>query len=98
MWQTIAKEISQATQSPFEINNTRSVGGGCINQGYKISGNSGNYFVKINQANQVEMFSAEALGLKQMAATKTITIPKPICWGGRWEFLLYSLRMAGLWG
>ncbi len=81
MWPSIAKEISQATNTSFEITNTRSVGGGCINQGYKISGNSQNYFVKVNQANQVEMFVAEALGLKQMAATETITIPKPICWG-----------------
>ncbi|MGK7892721.1 MAG: fructosamine kinase family protein, partial [Xenococcus sp. (in: cyanobacteria)] len=69
------------TNTSFEVSNTRSVGGGCINQGYKVSGNDRDYFVKVNQANQVEMFSAEALGLKQMSATKTITIPQPICWG-----------------
>ena len=81
MWQTIAKEIAQATETSFEITDTRSVGGGCINQGYKIIGSNQNYFVKLNQANQIEMFTAEALGLKQMAATKTLTIPKPICSG-----------------
>lgn len=81
MWQEIAKAISQATKNTFEIENTRSVGGGCINQGYKISGNGDSYFVKVNQASQVEMFVAEALGLEQMYATHTITLPKPICWG-----------------
>ena len=81
MWEVIKKEITQATNTPFEITNKRSVGGGCINQGYKVSGNNQDYFVKVNQANQVEMFQAEALGLKQMAASETITIPKPICWG-----------------
>ena len=30
---------------------------------------------------QVEMFVAEALGLKQMYGTQTIRIPQPICWG-----------------
>ena len=81
MWQEIAREITKATEQPFEITNTRSVGGGCINQGYKISSSDRNYFVKLNQASQVEMFAAEASGLKQMYATQTITVPKPVCWG-----------------
>ena len=81
MWQEIAKEITKTTGKEFEITNTRSVGGGCINQGYKISSDNCDYFVKLNQASQVEMFAAEALGLKQMYATQTITVPKPICYG-----------------
>ncbi|MBE9171238.1 fructosamine kinase family protein [Pleurocapsales cyanobacterium LEGE 06147] len=81
MWKTIAQEIAKVTEKSFTLENTRSVGGGCINQGYKISGNGSSYFVKLNQASQVEMFAAEALGLEQMYATKTITVPKPICWG-----------------
>lgn len=81
MWQQITKEITQATQKPFEIENTRSVGGGCINQSYQISGNGNSYFVKINRATQLEMFIAEAVGLQQMYDTQTITVPKPICWG-----------------
>ncbi len=80
MWQLIAKEITQATETPFEITDTRSVSGGCINQGYQLIGNHNTYFVKLNQASAVEMFRAEALGLTQMYDTKTITIPKPICW------------------
>ena len=81
MWQLIAKKITQATETPFEITDTRSVSGGCINQGYQLIGNDNTYFVKLNQASAVEMFRAEALGLTQMYDTKTIAIPKPICWG-----------------
>ena len=81
MWTEIARAITQATGKKFEIATTKSVSGGCINQGYKVSNNDAEYFVKLNQASQVEMFVAEALGLKQMYATNTITIPKPICWG-----------------
>ena len=81
MWTEIARAITQKTGQDFAIANTRSVGGGCINQGYKIDGNSAEYFVKLNDASQVEMFAAEALGLKQMYATQTITVPQPICWG-----------------
>jgi fructosamine-3-kinase len=82
MWNEITTAITQATSQPFAIADTRSVGGGCINQGYKITGSDRcNYFVKLNQAHQLEMFVAEAMGLKQMYATQTITVPQPICWG-----------------
>jgi fructosamine-3-kinase len=81
MWTQIAQAITQKTGQDFAIANTKSVGGGCINQGYRVSGNGAEYFVKLNQASQVEMFAAEAIGLKQMYATKTITVPQPICWG-----------------
>lgn len=81
MWRQIAQAISQATGTEFAIADTRSVGGGCINQGYQVRGNGQTYFVKLNQASQVEMFAAEAVGLEQMYATQTITVPQPICWG-----------------
>jgi fructosamine-3-kinase len=81
MWTQIATHISQVIGETFEINNRRSVSGGCINQGYAVIGNTGTYFVKLNQASQVQMFEAEALGLKQMLETQTIRVPKPICWG-----------------
>lgn len=81
MWPEISQAIAKATQANFQIKATRSVSGGCINQGYKISDDNQQYFVKLNQASKVEMFQAEALGLKQMIATKTLVVPKPICWG-----------------
>ena len=81
MWTEIARTISQATGQEFAIANTNSVSGGCINQGYKISSDKAEYFVKLNDASEVEMFIAEAMGLKQMYATETITVPQPICYG-----------------
>ncbi|GBF79918.1 fructosamine kinase family protein [Aphanothece sacrum] len=81
MWTQITEHISQVTVEDFKLKNQRSVSGGCINQGYSITNNKVTYFVKINQASQIEMFAAEALGLKQMSETHTIRVPKPICWG-----------------
>lgn len=81
MWTQIARHITQTTEKPFGIEKSHPVSGGCINQGYAISGNGLIYFVKINQANQEAMFAAEALGLKQIHATKSIRVPEPICWG-----------------
>ena len=81
MWDKIAGHISETTLETFSLDNRHSVSGGCINQGYSISSSSRTYFAKINQASQIAMFEAEALGLQQMGATQTIRVPEPICWG-----------------
>ncbi|MEG4110048.1 fructosamine kinase family protein [Microcoleus sp. S13_C5] len=81
MWDKIAAHISETTGETFSIDNRHSVSGGCINQGYSISSSSRAYFAKINQASQIAMFEAEALGVQQMRATQTIRVPEPICWG-----------------
>ena len=81
MWDKIAAHISETTGETFSLDNRHSISGGCINQGYSISSSSRTYFAKINQASQIAMFEAEALGLQQMRATQTIRVPEPICWG-----------------
>lgn len=80
-WSEISHNISRVTGKAFTVNQSRSVSGGCINQGYAISSDTDTYFVKLNQASQVAMFEAEALGLQQMLETATIRVPQPICWG-----------------
>ncbi len=81
MWTQISEHISQTTGKPFTVETHKSVSGGCINQGYCLINADIKYFVKINHASQVEMFAAEAFGLKEMAETQTIRVPKPSCWG-----------------
>ncbi|MCJ8282556.1 MAG: fructosamine kinase family protein, partial [Rivularia sp. ALOHA_DT_140] len=81
MWTEIDNQITQATDEKFQTQQRKSVSGGCINQGYSLSNGNKTYFVKLNQASQVAMFEAEALGVKQMYDTNTIRVPKPICYG-----------------
>lgn len=81
MWNLIAEKISKTTGEKFEISDRRSVSGGCINQGYRLTDGKQDYFVKLNSAAEIAMFEAEAIGLKQMWETQTIRVPKPICYG-----------------
>ena len=81
MWNEISAQIHQATGLPFAATHQRSVGGGSINQAYAISEGDRAYFVKINHPSQQAMFEAEALGLQQIAHTRAIKVPQPICWG-----------------
>ena len=98
MWTEIATHISKVTGKTFEIKNRQSVGGGCINQGYAVRSDTDTYFIKLNQASRVEMFEAEALGLKQMLETNTIRVPQPICvgWAGDSAYIVMEwLEFAG---
>jgi fructosamine-3-kinase len=80
MWDSIAQQIQAVTGNPFRLSARVSVGGGCINQAFRISDDTQQvYFVKVNQANKAPMFAAEALGLQEMAPF--IRVPRPLCWG-----------------
>ncbi|MFN9406238.1 MAG: fructosamine kinase family protein, partial [Dolichospermum sp.] len=80
-WPEIDHHISQITGEKFVSNQHLSISGGCINQSYTISNGKITYFVKLNQPSQQSMFTAEMLSLQQIYNTKTIRVPKPICWG-----------------
>jgi fructosamine-3-kinase len=90
MWDAITNHISEATGEPFALLQKQSIGGGCINDTYRLKGKNRGYFLKLNQADALEMFEAEADGLREIAATKTIRIPSPICTGmtGRQAYLI----------
>ena len=81
MWDEIAIAISQATGERFTSDRLQAQSGGCINQANRISDGQRQFFVKSNTANYLDMFAAEAIALKQMYATHTIRVPRPICWG-----------------
>jgi len=81
MWNTITQQIGAVTGRPFRPDDRGSIGGGCISQSYVLSDRDRQFFVKTNRENRLEMFQAEAIGLKQMHATETIRVPEPICWG-----------------
>jgi protein-ribulosamine 3-kinase len=80
-WPDIECAIGAATSAPFAVESREVVGGGCINECYVIRGGRHAYFVKLNAPDRAEMFSAEAAGLTEIAGTKTIRVPNPVCHG-----------------
>ena len=84
--QSISHHISHSIQKSFQIEKSQVLHGGDINQAYKITDHDRTYFVKINQADRVDMFEAERDGLNQIANTRTIRVPKPICTGTAEEY------------
>ena len=75
----LSAALHDATHRPFTLRTATPVGGGSINEAYRLEGTDGSrYFLKLNDAKHLPMFSAEAEGLNTIAATNTIRVPRPI--------------------
>jgi protein-ribulosamine 3-kinase len=81
IWQHLEQQITQATGNSFRLHNSQSVGGGCINSAFKVTNNDRSYFIKTNKAGYAYMFEAEAEALREMAASRTVRVPEPVCYG-----------------
>ena len=98
MWEDIVEHIFAATGKALRLANAQPVGGGCINEAYRLDGDGGSYFAKLNRADKLEMLEAEADGLRDIAATGTIRVPHPICHGisgNRAYLVLEHIELGG---
>lgn len=80
-WQLIVERINSATNTVFKLSNVRPLAGGDINSAYCLQGENKAYFVKVSHPDGLAMFSAEAAGLSELAATNTVKIPTPVVHG-----------------
>ncbi|MCU7920622.1 MAG: fructosamine kinase family protein [Candidatus Thiodiazotropha sp. (ex Epidulcina cf. delphinae)] len=80
-WQIIAEHVAQTTGTPFYPLEPRHISGGCINTGVRLTDGERVYFVKLNGAALLDMFEAESEGLKEMADSSAIRVPRPLCCG-----------------
>lgn len=82
MWSPLADKLSNALGREFVIARKTALGGGCINDAWRIEDADGTpFFVKANRADQAPVFEAEAAALEEMANTGTIRVPRPIICG-----------------
>ena len=59
------------------------VGGGCVNRGARVATETGEaFFLKWNPRLGVEVFEAEAEGLRALARPGALRVPEPLAWGG----------------
>lgn len=80
-WEAVGRHIAAVTGQPFVARTHKTVGGGCINSTAILGNGTRDYFVKCNTAGRLDMFEAEADGLAGLAATGTLRVPGPVCWG-----------------
>jgi fructosamine-3-kinase len=78
---SIVEHIESTTNQSLQPYQLNSIGGGCINSAFQLKTEQQAYFIKVNQPSLSLMFEAEALGLQEMSATKSIRVPEVICQG-----------------
>lgn len=90
--------LSEKLKGDAVISGLQSVGGGCINNAFKLSTNLGPFFIKWNDADRYpEMFESEAKGLQLLHESNSVYIPEVIA-NGKFEntsFLILEWVEAG---
>jgi protein-ribulosamine 3-kinase len=71
------------------------IGGGCINQAFRLTDGNQSWFVKINDASRADLFAAEADGL-QALARGPLRVPAAICCGATDEQCFLALEWLNL--
>jgi fructosamine-3-kinase len=80
-WRDIERSIGAASGTPFAVASRTAIGGGCINECYLLRGAGRAYFAKVNAPSRADMFAAEAAGLAEIARSRTVRVPRPLCHG-----------------
>lgn len=76
----VALEISHHSGQAFEPERVSGCGGGCINQSLMLEFGTSRWFLKHNSPDLLDMFEAEADGLKALAKGPLL-VPRPLCSG-----------------
>lgn len=98
-WTAISVAITAASGRPFQLVGHHKVGGGCINDAYRLRGRDGrDYFVKLNTTDKLKVLIAESVSLTEIAATNTVRVPQPVTHGrcGAHAFIVLEyLELSG---
>ena len=97
IWQDIEQSLIAALGGGVRLKSPRAVGGGSINEAYRVESSEGPYFVKLNSAEGLDMFAAEAEGLEELGQAESLRIPRPVSWGvaGSRAFLVLEYLELG---
>ncbi|MDQ5908364.1 MAG: Fructosamine kinase family protein [Pseudomonadota bacterium] len=96
LWTALEASIDTVTGRPLIIRHRQSLDGGCINRAWRISDGQRTFFVKVNAAACLPGFEAEAAGLAELAATRTVRVPEPVGSGVAGEYAWLILEYLPL--
>lgn len=97
-WHEVEQSLSATLGSTVHLKVPSAVAGGSINQTFRLESNRGPFFVKVNGADGLDMFTAEAEGLEELQQSESLRVPSPLAWGvaGHQAFLaLEYLELGG---
>jgi protein-ribulosamine 3-kinase len=78
---TVHKSLQAALGRALDPGPTAGVGGGSINECVRWKGEGADLFVKLAQKDRLDMFEAEAAGLRELAAAEALRVPEVVAVG-----------------
>ena len=94
----VSRELEARAGIRAEASRARAVGGGSINQAFKLPGDPEPLFVKINRAAALAAFEAEAEGLELLRAAGGVAVPEVIARGCIGDTAYLALEWVELGG
>ncbi len=98
IWKHIARQLESRTGRPVKASHPVAVGGGSINEAWRLEDENRSFFVKLNQAAKLDMFEAEVEGLQALRQPGVLRIPEPLVWGtaeGQSYLAMEYLQLGG---
>lgn len=80
-WEVVENSILEATGEAFGVQHCRAMAGGCINEAAVLEDEHRSYFVKRNRPDLLDMFEAEAAGLRAILSSGCVRAPAPVATG-----------------
>jgi fructosamine-3-kinase len=101
----LSEQLSRHVGTSIDVEASASVGGGSINDAYRLETEAGRFFVKVNSADRYpSLFEAEADGLRRLRTAGPLRVPEVIAHGEDHDesYLLLEwveggLRDTGYW-
>jgi|HigsolmetaAR203D_1030402.scaffolds.fasta_scaffold00144_13 protein-ribulosamine 3-kinase len=94
---SVGEALSAALGTRIDDKTRRPVGGGSINSAFEYRAAQGSIFVKVSAApNALDMFQAEAAGLKALAAAQAVRVPNVLALGQSREGAYLALEWIAL--
>jgi len=81
IWREIETQLQSRLGERLTVSDPVQVGGGSINEAYRLKSDGQSFFVKLNSAARLDMFEAEAEGLQALHQADALHIPEPLVWG-----------------
>ena len=79
----VQRIISETIDEQPKVISVSPVSGGCIHNAQMVVTEKGDYFIKMNNAADLDMFKTEYSGLELLARAGEIDVPEPIAFGVR---------------
>ena len=75
-WTSLAAKLAERLRIPLRETHATPMAGGDINRAFRLEVGDARFFVKLNRAEWLSMFVAEAAGLDAIRRSQTIRVPE----------------------